>query len=217
MHMLFIVTMPMALGALAVICLCLYKGEICPGQRGRLHKWLPLICVPLAFSAVHTLTALIPLGLLIGFCLQVKTGKTRNEGPRTWLLASLVTGAVIWLFEVKSMPLSLAFISLFSFPLMGCALAHFILVSAKSRLQAFHRILPVTGVIATMLMLIALLGYWSSLSDTQLIVSNVLVSLVTLIFAALIWVFHVFRATAPNRWQLLSVMSLLLFALLMQH
>ncbi len=34
---------PMLFGAQALLTLLLIKGDICPGQRGRLHKMLPSI------------------------------------------------------------------------------------------------------------------------------------------------------------------------------
>ena len=36
---------PMLLGAQLILTLILVKGDICPGQRGRIHKMLPAIGV----------------------------------------------------------------------------------------------------------------------------------------------------------------------------
>lgn len=76
---------PMLLGAQCVLLLILLKGNICPGQRGRIHKQLPIIAILwLAISPLFWPLASVSV-LIFVFFSQVKVSKTRESGP-IWLL-----------------------------------------------------------------------------------------------------------------------------------
>ncbi len=212
----FYIFMPMAVGALLVIMLCLYKGDICPGQRGRLHKWLPFIAIPLAFTVLSDWFAVIPLGLLGIFCLKVKTGKTRQEGPRLLLVVSVVLAAAVWLKGLNSAELPLIAISTICLPLCGAAYSHLVMTVSRSRLQAFHRILPIVGLLSAMLMMLAWVWSWKMIPAEEVMIGTALLSLLSIVAAVLLWVSHMLLLFSPSKRQLVGVNILILFSLLNQ-
>nr|WP_086938756.1 hypothetical protein [Thaumasiovibrio occultus] len=223
LHLIFL---PMALGALAVLTLCLYKGEICPGQRGRLHRWLPVIIVPIVVAAGSVWLALSSLllvvltlipAILIGvFCSKVKVGKTRDEGPRRLLQVAMGSGVVAWLATLMITGGHLWALSVASFVVPGLSFAQALLLKARSRLQSFHRILPVAGVIGTMVMLVALLAEWSALANVDAHQTVIFATLAGLVAACLTWVSHLFRSNAATLSQLVVVNGAILVSLLAQ-
>ncbi len=75
----------MLLGAQIILTLVLVKGEICPGQRGRIHKVLPAIGVLWLAVASVKIEAFMIVAAIFYFYSQVQTKKTRDEGP-LWVL-----------------------------------------------------------------------------------------------------------------------------------
>lgn len=76
---------PMLLGAQIILTLVLVKGEICPGQRGRIHKVLPALAVLWLAVASIKIEAFLVVFALFYFYSQVQTKKTREEGP-LWVM-----------------------------------------------------------------------------------------------------------------------------------
>ncbi|WP_105902746.1 hypothetical protein [Vibrio gangliei] len=148
---------PMLLGAQFVLLMVLLKGEICPGQRGRIHKQLPVIALLwLAISPLYWKLALIGV-LILAFFSQVKVSKTRDSGP-TWLLKiALGIAAAFNIFFILGSERPQALFILFSILFLGAGLSHILLTFARTRLQAFHRLLPVAGIIGAMLISLAVL------------------------------------------------------------
>lgn len=92
------------------------------------------------------------------FYSQVQTKKTRDQGP-IWVmyLANGLALAYVGI-EVGSQASLAGGLSVFvQISLLGALLAHLLLTIARTRLQAFHRILPVSGVVSAMLMSLAIL------------------------------------------------------------
>ncbi|MEJ2763013.1 hypothetical protein VV869_03425 [Photobacterium sp. MCCC 1A19761] len=204
---------PALLGAQFILTLVLTKGEICPGQRGRVHKTLPVLLVGWLLAVASHPIAILPLLTLSYFTFQVKTGKTRDAGPLKVLYAADVLAVLSWLWLLPSMDVPEMMLSLMAVPLFGASLAHLLLTQARTRLQAFHRILPFTGFVSAMLSILTMLWALSGLDETQLdlLVNNVIGALVLLVLSLLVWAGHLLLTKTVNRWQLLAA-SLLLAA-----
>ena len=76
---------PMLLGAQLILTLILVKGDICPGQRGRIHKILPAIGVLWLAVASLRIEAFLIVFAIFYFYSQVQTKKTRDSGP-IWVM-----------------------------------------------------------------------------------------------------------------------------------
>lgn len=202
---------PALLGAQLVLTLVLTKGEICPGQRGRVHKTLPVLLVGWLLATVAQPLAVLPLLALAYFTMKVKTGKTRDAGPLKVFYAATGLAAVVWIMMAASLPLSVAALSLAAIPLFGALLAQLLLTQARSRLQAFHRLLPFTGIASAMVSVLCVLWMASQLgeAEVQALVSTIIAALVCLVAALLVWAMHLLTSKTVNRWQLLAAAALL--------
>jgi hypothetical protein len=201
-----------SIGALIVFILVLYKGDICPGQRGRLHKWLPVILAGLLVSSLYSVLFLVPSGLLGYFLTHVKTAKTRGEGPRQLLISVVIYSSFTAIYLIamnNSLSTGSSLISwLFCGLVLGLSLAHLLLTLARTRLDSFHQLLPVLGVGLSILYLVVMLGllyfYHSSIefeSQTE-ILHQLLISLPLLVLGLVIWCWHLFRHIKPQKFQL---------------
>lgn len=204
---------PALLGAQLIFTLVLTKGEICPGQRGRVHKMLPVILVGWVVAVISHPVALLPLLTLGFFTFKVKTGKTRDAGPLKALYAADVLAMLSWLLLLPTMNIPQIGLSFMAVALFGSSLAHLLLTQARTRLQAFHRILPFTGFISAIISVLLMLWLFTGMDEAtlQLMISDVVGSLVLLVLALLVWAGHILLTKTVNRWQLL-VASLLLVA-----
>ncbi len=196
---------PMLFGAQALLTLLLIKGDICPGQRGRLHKMLPAIGVMWLAVASLRIEAFMVVFAIFYFYSQVQTNKTREKGP-LWAL-HLANGlafayVAIQVFEQPNWPASVAMALMIFF--LGASFSQLLLTIARSRLQAFHRILPVTGIISGMLLVIATLFASYQLDETVLRAATqpILIALVMLIASIVAWCWHIFTHKAPTKTQL---------------
>ena len=95
---------------------------------------------------------------------------------------------------------------------LGAAFAQLLLVIARSRLQAFHRILPVTGVVSGMLLVVMALFSAYQLDEATLnsVTQHILASLAMLIMVIVVWCWHIFTHKAPNKVQLAAALLLAL-------
>ncbi|HBV75549.1 MULTISPECIES: hypothetical protein [Vibrio] len=148
---------PMLLGAQCVLLLILLKGNICPGQRGRIHKQLPIIAILwLAISPLFWPLASVSV-LIFVFFSQVKVSKTRESGP-IWLLQLALGFAIAFiLFFIIGSERPQGLFILAGMMFLGASFSHVLLLLARTRLQAFHRLLPVVGIVAAMLVSLAIL------------------------------------------------------------
>jgi hypothetical protein len=210
---LFFISGPMALGAQIVLVLVLLKGEICPGQRGRIHKVLPVIALLWLLAAIHSFWFVLEAVMIAAFYSQVKTSKTREEGP-IWLLSASAFGGFVTLLlpaAVGKSWLALALIGV-QIILTGALLAHGLLTVARTRLQAFHRLLPLTGIGGAMLLSVLLLPYANQLSSEQLalMIPTILLSFVLLVVAVIAWCWHLLVSQSVLKSQLITALLLLI-------
>ncbi|MEF1254860.1 MULTISPECIES: hypothetical protein [unclassified Vibrio] len=206
---------PMLLGAQLILTLILVKGDICPGQRGRIHKMLPTLAILwLAVSSLR-IEAMMVVFAIAYFYTQVQTKKTRDQGP-LWVmyLANGLALAYVGIEVTTQSSLAASLSVLIQVFLLGAILAHLLLTIARTRLQAFHRILPVTGVVAAMLMSLAILLKASGLSAEALtnITQPLLVGLALLITAVVIWCWHMLTSKEINKLQLAMALAFLLLS-----
>ncbi|MGI2922309.1 hypothetical protein [Vibrio diabolicus] len=205
---------PMLFGAQALLTLLLIKGDICPGQRGRLHKMLPAVALLWLAVASLRIEAFMIVFAIFYFYSQVQTKKTREKGP-LWAM-HLANGLAfayvsIQAFEQPSWPASIAMAIMIFF--LGASFSQLLLTIARSRLQAFHRILPVTGIVSGMLLVIATLFASYQLNEATLSAATqpILLSLAMLISSIIVWCWHIFTHKKPEKVQL-SVALLLTLA-----
>lgn len=204
---------PALLGAQLILTLVLTKGEICPGQRGRVHKILPVILVGWVVAVISQPVAVLPLLTLGFFTFKVKTGKTRDAGPLKVLYAADALAALSWLLLVPAMSLPQIGLSLMAVALFGASLAHLLLALARTRLQAFHRILPFTGFVSAIISVLLMLWLLTGMDEPtlQAMTTDIVGALVLLVLSLLVWAGHILLMKTVNRWQLLAA-SLLLVA-----
>lgn len=206
----------MLLGAQLFITLILVRGEICPGQRGRLHKALPTLGILWLAVASLRIEAFMVVFAIFYFFSQVRTGKTRDAGP-IWILY-LANGLAlafvgIQIGEQSNIAFSLALLANVAFS--GAVFTQLLLVIARSRLQAFHRILPVTGVVSGMVMALTVLGFVYGLTDEALkaILPTLLTSLALMITGIVIWCWHLFMDKEVSKGQLGVALGVILISM----
>ncbi|MFC1503664.1 hypothetical protein ACFL53_04915 [Pseudomonadota bacterium] len=202
---------PALLGAQLILTLVLTKGKICPGQRGRVHKTLPVVLVGWLVAVMALPLAVFPLLALAYFSFKAKTGKTRDSGPISVLMAANGLAAICWLMLLPSMSLPQVGMSFMAIALFGASLAHLLLTQAKTRLQAFHRILPFVGLSSAMVSILFMLWQLTEIDAAvvEAMTTNVITALVLMVFALLVWASHILLSRTVNRWQLLGASALL--------
>lgn len=210
---------PMLLGAQLILTLVLVKGDICPGQRGRVHKAMYFLVAGWALAAMSEFLMLLPLSSLALFAIKTKTNKTRDKGPLPLLYLSNGLAVVAWfivLFKQATLPAVL--FSVVALPLAGAACAHLLLIQARTRLQAFHKILPIVGIISGMLMLLVVLWQASSLEEAMLqaAITDILVVIASLVFGLVVWAWHLIRQITVAKVQLVFSTGLVVMSGMLQ-
>jgi uncharacterized membrane-anchored protein len=211
-----VLLVPALIGALWLIIVILYKGDICPGQRGRLHKSVAVIAVLMAIASVLNLWLFPSLALMLWFYSKIQTKKTRVEGPRAALVCAAIWASLVgclafnqqlsqhYLWE--SVVGFVFFVILVT--LLGASLAHLLLLRARTRLQAFHRLLPILGVIASFTYLVVWMTLlWSVSVRTPLNVDELLTPLLLaiagLLTGLIAWNWHLLQRheiKQPSLW-----------------
>jgi len=205
----------MLLGAQIILTMILVKGDICPGQRGRIHKILPSIGVLWLAIASIKIEAFLVVFAIFYFYSRVQTTKTRDEGP-IWVLylangLSLAYVGVL-ISEAASWSASLSlFMMIF---LLGSVFANMLLSIARSRLDAFHRILPVVGILSAMATTLCIVPFAYSLESEQLaeLTMPLIISFSLLIAGIVFWSWHIITAKKPEKGQLAVAFLLVLLA-----
>ncbi|MDH5901910.1 hypothetical protein L8S00_00730 [Vibrio splendidus] len=206
---------PMLLGAQLILTLILVKGDICPGQRGRIHKMLPAIGVLWLAVASLRIEAFLIVFAIFYFYSQVQTKKTRDSGP-IWVMY-LACGLALSYVAIQASeqvnPVGII-ATVLLVALLGASFGHLLLTIARTRLQAFHRVLPVVGVLTGMLVVLATVVNVYSLSEAQLepMISTLLFSFALLISAIVVWCWHLFFVKTPEKLQLTISLLMLLVA-----
>ncbi|MEZ9242994.1 hypothetical protein AB4179_02015 [Vibrio lentus] len=204
---------PMLLGAQLILTLILVKGDICPGQRGRIHKMLPAIGVLWLAVASLRIEAFLIVFAIFYFYSQVQTKKTRDSGP-IWVMY-LACGLALSYVAIQASeqvnPVGII-ATVLLVALLGASFGHLLLTIARTRLQAFHRVLPVVGVLSGMLVVLATVINVYSLSEAQLepVISTLLFSFALLISSIVIWCWHLLFAKTPEKVQLTIALLMLL-------
>lgn len=204
---------PMLLGAQLILTLILVKGDICPGQRGRIHKMLPAIGVLWLAVASLRIEAFLIVFAIFYFYSQVQTKKTRDSGP-IWVMY-LACGLALSYVAIQASeqvnPVGII-TTVLLVALLGASFGHLLLTIARTRLQAFHRVLPVVGVLSGMLVVLATVINVYSLSEAQLepVISTLLFSFALLISSIVVWCWHLLFAKTPEKVQLTIALLMLL-------
>ncbi len=206
---------PMLFGAQLILTLILVKGDICPGQRGRIHKILPAIAILWLAVASLKIQAMLVVFAIAYFYSQVQTKKTRDQGPM-WVmyLANGLALAYVGILIGEQQSFAAGLNVLVQVFLLGALFAHLLLTIARTRLQAFHRILPVSGVLSAMLMSLAILLKAFGLSDEALVSATqpLLIGLALLISAIVIWCWHMLLSKEVQKVQLTIALLAMLAA-----
>ncbi|SJL82942.1 hypothetical protein [Vibrio palustris] len=216
LHSLLLVLPPMLLGAQLILTLVLVKGDICPGQRGRIHKVLPAIGVLWLASATVQLGSLLVAGGIFYFYSKVQTKKTRKEGPLWVLHATSAYALVLLLWNALQLPLwSVGVSSILNVVLLGAMFAHLLLTLARTRLQAFHRILPVAGILAAMAVVLCVVPYALQIPQQSVAQAthHILTYFALLVLAIIIWAWHIFTAKTVMKTQLAVAQVVLLISM----
>jgi hypothetical protein len=204
---------PMLLGAQLILTLILIKGDICPGQRGRIHKVLPTLAIIWLAVASLRIEAMMVVFALAYFYSKVQTDKTRDKGP-IWVmyLANGLALSYVAIEIVQQASLAGSISVFVQIALLGALFAHLLLTIAKTRLQAFHRILPVVGIVATMLMTLAIGLKAHGLSEEVLttVLPQLLIGFGLMIAAVVAWCWHMLMSKEVAKPQLAMAFLFLL-------
>ncbi|MEH0759843.1 hypothetical protein H4F20_09100 [Vibrio sp. 16] len=209
------VSAPMLLGAQLILTLILIKGEICPGQRGRIHKVLPALAVMWLAVASLKIEAMMVVFAIAYFYSQVQTKKTRDQGP-LWVmyLANGLALSYVAIMIAEQASLAGGINVFVQIALLGALFAHLLLTVARTRLQAFHRILPVSGVISAMLMTLAIALKAVSLDEQVLmsVLQPLLIGFALMIAAVVVWCWHMLLSREISKPQLGFALAVMLLA-----
>ncbi|WP_441257498.1 hypothetical protein ACS18Q_05415 [Vibrio sp. Vf1514] len=206
---------PMLLGAQIILTLVLVKGEICPGQRGRIHKVLPAIAVLWLAVASVKIEAFMIVAAVFYFYSQVQTKKTRDEGP-LWVLylanGLSIAYVAILMGEAPSWPAALSILAMVA--MLGAMFAHLLLTIARTRLQAFHRILPVVGILSAMLTTLCVVPYAYRVDAEVLatLTQPLLISFALMVTGIIVWSWHIMMSKPVSKVQLTVAQLLMLVA-----
>tara|TARA_Y100001956_G_C4126578_1_gene190474 strand:- start:452 stop:1132 length:681 start_codon:yes stop_codon:yes gene_type:complete len=215
LQQLLAVAAPMLLGAQLILTLILIKGDICPGQRGRIHKVLPAIAVLWLAVASLKIEAMMVVFAIAYFYSQVQTKKTRDQGP-IWVmyLANGLALSYVAIMIVEQGSVAGGINVFAQLLLLGALFAHLLLTVARTRLQAFHRILPVSGVISAMLMTVAIGLKAASLDEQVLtqVMQPLLIGFGLMIAAVVVWCWHMLLSRDVSKPQLGFALAVMMLA-----
>lgn len=215
LYSLLSVMAPMLLGAQVLLTLVLVKGDICPGQRGRIHKVLPVLAILWVAVASLKVEAFLVVFALAYFYSQVQTKKTRQEGP-LWVMyladGLALAFVAILITETVNWSASLSLLSLIF--LLGALLGHLLLTIARTRLQAFHRLLPVMGILSAMIATLCIVPYSYQLDTQSLsaLTQPLLISFSLLVIGIVVWCWHLLLVKPVSKGQLILAQTLILAA-----
>ncbi|MCE0492726.1 hypothetical protein [Vibrio salinus] len=203
---------PLATGMLLIITTVLKKGQICPGQRGRIHKVLPVPAIIWLLAAIKLPFVLVNV-LLIGFFIwKVKMGKSRKSGPLMALyLANVISVCIIIYQMVLAQGWVASGFVLLETLMLGLIGAHWMLAFANSRLQAFHKLLPVSGIFLAMAVAMILVPFAFSINEETLqqYMGTIFFNFAVLMIATVVWCWHLITTRKIHKVQI-SVASVLM-------
>ncbi|GLR75070.1 hypothetical protein [Aliivibrio sifiae] len=213
------ILIPALLGAQILLTIILHKGDICPGQRGRIHKWLPVLIlgwcviagVGMTYASIFAIN-FVPAIAIAGFYLSVKTGKTRDKGPLIVMaLANGFAAASFVNLALGSGSFTQLFFAVTGPFLFGALLTHLLLTLARTRLQAFHKLLPISGIVSGIVMSVILLCQTLSVHEIFLdkMAVKLGIALGLMLLSIGLWSFHLFKQQAV-KWQMLVIASVIM-------
>ena len=209
----------MPIVASCFLALVLAKGEVCPGQRKRITENMISIWAVLALAMMMGVEAYAPMltlvfgggAVVIGIALNLLQARLEGKRaiPSQWLRLPIILAVISGLLLLWQQQQPLLLLSAI---LLGAVFAHVILLRAKYRLQAFNVILPLVGVVCSVLLMLGLLlQAWLVASPAQLAgVDNFVIYRALLLLTALaIWAMPLFnkQTFTPN---LVSIATVLL-------
>ncbi len=149
--------------AFSILCLILKNGQLCPGQHSRIQAELITIWTVIFVSLMMAVETSLSnwfigvgvIGGVYGILLSIWQGKLPNKRaiPDKAIYGALLPLGLyaIGIFSTQSTPFILLPVIV-----TGAVLAQLILVKAKHRLVAFNQLLPIIGVIVSVLSLVIL-------------------------------------------------------------
>ncbi|WP_375753741.1 hypothetical protein [Vibrio sp. HN007] len=195
----------MLLGTQLILTLVLIKGEICPGQRGRVHKLFPALGVLWLASATLGVAAMVVAAPIFYFYSQVQTKKTREKGPLWALhLGNLLAAAFVGHKIVGLSYLSAQAAGLLLVVVLGALFAQLNLKIARSRLDAFQKILPISGVVGVIMLVImvALQSFHLEEVALQSMATQLFAGIALMIAGTVIWCWHLIKSSVAGKLQL---------------
>ncbi|MGY5450079.1 hypothetical protein ACVFI8_03925 [Agarivorans sp. MS3-6] len=204
--------------AFLLIMLILHKGELCPGQKGRIQRQISTLVSFITLAGLSGfesqqdswLVVLVFASALIGWGLSYRLNKLKHKRSlplMTWW------GMGAPLLVVAATLTSLNGVILFSLLTSGAAISHWLIVKAKHRLSSFDKLLPLLGLISAMLSMMTVCIYLllnQQLVDNVESIKQFVIMTTLLVSACLLWLVPQFRKTPPPA-QLLLAVALLSF------
>ncbi len=151
----------MPIFALAIICLILKHGQLCPGQHSRIQAelitiWTVLFVGVMIGAETQTSTWVLVVGGLggaYGILLSIWQGKLPNKRaiPDKAIYFAMLPLTIYGLVLIWMQP---SWFVLLPMAITGAVLANLLLVKARHRLEAFNRLLPYGGIVGTILSLV---------------------------------------------------------------
>lgn len=204
--------------ALSVICLILKYGQLCPGQHSRIQGELITIWTVLIVSIMMAAETNLPIPVLVvgaiggayGILLSIWQGKLPNKRaiPDNAIYGALLP---IGIYAIGVVVHQASLFIILPMIVTGAVLAQLILVKAKHRLEAFNKILPVTGVVVSVISLIILAFLLITLSDATLlddVMNKIYWFFGFLVFGLVLWLLPMFSGD-PQSYTLLGVATFL--------
>ncbi len=216
----FAVLPPLATGMLLIITIVLKKGQICPGQRGRIHKVLPVPAIIWLIAGIKMPFVLVNAAFIGFFLSKVKMGKSRKEGPLIALYTANAYSVFIIIYQMIMahgwVPSSFVLMETI---MLGSIGAHWMLAFANSRLEAFHKLLPMAGVffaIGVVLILVPF-AFGSDEQTLQQLMNVILFNFAILVTAIVIWCWHLILTRKISKVQISVASVLMLVSLVGFH
>lgn len=205
--------------ALAVVCLILKYGQLCPGQHSRIQGelitiWTVLFVAIMIGAETPTSTWVLVVGGVggvYGILLSIWQGKLPNKRaiPDKAIYAALAPLSIYAVAVLVAQPSPFIMLPMI---VTGSVLANLLLVKAKHRLEAFNRLLPYAGILATVLALGAV-AYHILLAGEQLfnpdMQRDLMWAMGFLILGLALWILPLI-STNPQSHTLLGVATFLL-------
>lgn len=205
--------------SLAIICLILKYGQLCPGQHSRIQGELITIWTVLFVSIMMAFETQLPLFVLIvgviggvyGMLLSIWQGKLPNKRA---IPDAAIYGALfpLGIYAVGVLYYQQSLFIVLPTIVTGSVLAQLLLVKAKHRLDAFNRLLPAIGVVMSVIslgVLAYLLVSQPDMSVLEAVLNNVYWFFGFLLIGLSLWLLPLFSGD-PQSYTLLGVATFLI-------